>query len=123
MQLELGHLQLASRRLGRTTTNDPSWERPQILTVPPLSISAVRMADCFSKVMSASVPFFFTEVSLPQKLSVSTTDQTVDSFANSREEIRQLGVGGLGSETGNVDGVTSGHCEGCGGWEVCREEA
>lgn len=36
------------------------------LTVPPLSMSAVRMALCFSKVISASVPCFLTLWSLPQ---------------------------------------------------------
>jgi hypothetical protein len=36
------------------------------LTVPPLSMRAVRMALCFSKVMSASVPCFLTLWSLPQ---------------------------------------------------------
>lgn len=61
--------------------------------------------------MSASVPFFLTEVSLPQKLEVSNrfSSNCVGIADHSREEVRQLGVGGLGREAGDVDGVARRH--------------
>ena len=71
----------------------------------------MRIALCFSKVMSASVPFFLTEVSLPQKLVVSNrfSSRSVGIADHSREEVRQLSVGGLGREAGDVDGVARRH--------------
>lgn len=55
--LEVGAVKL--HRVRSCTIHTP-------LTVPPLSMREVRIALCFSKVMSASVPAFLTLKSLPQ---------------------------------------------------------
>lgn len=42
-------------------------------------------------------------------MSVAFSSTSVGTADHSREEVRQLGVGGLGREAGDVDGVTGRH--------------